>query len=406
MKVWVNDLKPGMVLDADVKGTDGRLLLPAGTEVGENHLRVLNIWGVSEADIRPDSIGEASVPAPNLLARAEAHAESLFAHADLSIVPMEQLKRACILYYVNMLAAGDSLPSLPQPVLKSVELPAAPLFADAEAFLHNDTQLGVFPEIYRRIVEALNNPASSSSSLADIIAQDPGLSASLLKLVNSALYGYSQPVDSLSRAVALVGTQGLTQLALGVTVMNTFRNATDRQAMAAIRCHCVATAAICRILGVQVAGISQDLCFVSGLLHGVGRMIMLRKASEASETARRMSLANGIPLDAAQRRVFGFDEGNAARTLFRAWHFPEDIITASTGLNEPAVRDHTEAAICAMGSVLATAMHYGTGGNGMVHTIPEGAWDRLGLPESSLATTLAQAGRQVDDLLNVFLERI
>jgi len=405
MRLWANELKPGMVLEEDVSGAGGKLLLPAGAVLGENHLRILNIWGVTEAEVRPDSVGEASPRNPAHAVLASAHADALFAHADMDVAPMAALKRACADFYADRLAAGEKLP--PPPVLDAgpAEPPAAPLYADADEFLAGDVDLGAFPATYHRIVEALHNPISSSDSLADIIADDPGLSARLLGLVNSALYGYSQPVDSLSRAVALVGTKGLTQLALAVTVMHKFGMDGDgRPALARFRRHCVATAAICRILAVQVRGVCQDLCFVAGLLRDVGRLVMLRKAPDASETARRMSLANAIPLDAAERRVFGFDSGMAVRALFAAWRFPEEIIAATDCRAMPG-NGPAEGAVCAMGDILATAMQYGDGGNGLVHAPPAGAWAALELPDSALAATLARSRRQVDDLLAVFQER-
>ncbi|MDD3311059.1 HDOD domain-containing protein [Pseudodesulfovibrio sp.] len=406
MKLWANELKPGMVLDEGVSDAGGKLLLPAGAVLDENHLRILNIWGVTEAEVRPDSVRPAAPRNPAQAALASAHADALFAHADLSVPPMVELKRACANFYADRLAAGERLPPPPEPVAGPVEPPPAPLFADAREFLSADVDLGAFPAIYHRIVEALHDPVSSSGSLADIIAEDPGLSARLLALVNSALYGYSQPVDSLSRAVALVGTKGLTQLALAVTVMHKFGTDRDgRPALARFRRHCVATAAICRILAVQVRGVSQDLCFVAGLLRDVGRLVMLRMAPEASETARRMSLANAIPLDAAERRIFGFDQSQAVRTLFTSWRFPDEII-AATERRDPALDDGpVEGAVCAVGGLLATAMQYGDGGNGLVHAPPAGAWGSLGLPESALAVTLARSRRQVDDLLTVFRER-
>jgi len=406
MRLWANELKPGMVLDQNVSGAGGKLLLPAGAVLDENHLRILNIWGVTEAEVRPDSVGPAAPRNPMHAALASAHADALFAHADMSVAPMAELKRACANFYADRLAAGEPPPPPPVPEAGPVELPPAPLFADAETFLAGDVDLGAFPAIYHRIVEALHNPISSSASLADIIAEDPGLSARLLGLVNSALYGYSQPVDSLSRAVALVGTKGLTQLALAVTVMHKFGGDGDgRPALARFRQHCVATAAVCRILAVQVRGVCQDLCFVAGLLRDVGRLVMLRMAPGASETALRLSLANAIPLDAAERRVFGFDQGMTVRTLFASWHFPEEIIAATQCRDATPEGGPTEGAVCAMGDVLATAMQYGMGGNGMVHAPPAGAWASLDLPDSALAATLSRSRRQVDDLLTVFQER-
>jgi len=407
MRVCVTDLRAGMVLASNVTGVGGRLLLPGGAEISEQHLRVFNIWGVTEADVREDSMEGVSVRRPEHARAGSVYADTLFDHTDMRVPPMPFLKQACAAMYADLLAGGHELPPLPKPFEGAVDLPPAPIFADAGAFLHADVELGVFPAVYHRIMEALNNPLSSSGSLADIIAGDPGLSARLLALVNSALYGYSQPIDSLSRAVALIGTQGLSQLALAVTVMERFQGLEDeRFTMAEFWRHSVACAALSRILAAQVTGRpDQDLCFVAGLLHDVGRLAMLQLNPGATETARRMSMANGVPMEAAERRVFGFDHCQVAHALFDAWHFPADIIRSTIYHHDPdRCASSVESAICALSEVLATAMRYGSGGNEFVHAVPPGAWEALGLPESALATTMTTARRQIDDLFTVFLD--
>ena len=407
MIVSIADLRAGMVLAEDVISLHGRLLLPGGSEIGEQHLRVFNIWGVTEAEVRDESLPEGTGRSPEHARTGSAYADVLFDHADMRTSPMPSLKQACAALYADLLAAGRDLPPLPELFEGEVGLPPSPLYADPGELLSSDVELGVFPAVYHRIMEALDNPLSSSGSLAEIIASDPGLTARLLALVNSALYGYSQPIDSLSRAVALIGTRGLTQLALAVTVLERFHGLDDDHfTMAEFWRHSVACAALCRILAARVASRpSQDLCFVAGLLHDVGRLAMLQVAPGPTETARRMSMSTGVPLDAAERRVFGFDHCQAARTLFTAWRFPDDIIRATINHHDPdRCATSVESAICSVAEVLATAMRYGSGGNELVHAIPAGAWEALGLPDSALAATMTTARRQIDDLITVFLD--
>lgn len=408
MIVFVVDLKPGMELEADVNGPNGRLLLPSGTVLSEQHLRVFNIWGVSEVDIKEGPLehgaSEDDSMDPVIVKQVFEHAEALFAYADMSVEPVSVLKPVCVRRFEEILMSGGELPDLPSIPDFDCGTPDSPAYVNAASFLDSGVQLSSFPDIYYKIMDALDNPSSSSNTLADIISKDSGLCAKLLTLVNSPLYGFSLPVESLSRAVSLVGTRGLSQLALGVTVMDSFQSMDGKKfSMADFWQHSLACGVFCRILSSLVPGTSQDNCFVSGMLHDLGRLVMLQLAPDEANFSFELSRSKGISLSQAEKNVFGFDHCDLAHSLFILWNFPP-------GLTETVVGHHgagpnslsVESAICSVGDVLAVALQYGSNGGGFVHSPYPGAWDMLGLPDGAVATTILKARRQIDDILTVF----
>ncbi|WP_432734925.1 HDOD domain-containing protein [Maridesulfovibrio sp. FT414] len=408
MKVFIADLKPGMQLAADVKGSNGRLLLPGGTVLEDQHLRVFNIWGVSEVEIYAGAgvdAGDGENGADDaFLELAAEHAEVLFRHADMSIDPMPAFRQACVKSYAKKLAESGKLPAEPALNEKGAEIPSSPLFADAGAFLDSGVRLSSFPDIYYKIMDALNNPSSTSSTLADIISKDSGLSARLISLVNSPLYGFSNHVESLSRAVSLVGTSGLSQLALSVSVMDSFRGLDSKYfSMADFWKHSLSCAVFCRILSSQEPGTSQDTCFVVGMLHDLGRLVMLQQAPE--ETLRVFMIArhHGVSPCEAERMVFGFDHCDLSQELFRLWNFPHSLISGVAGHHGGAGKNLSmESAICSIGDLMAIGMQYGSNGVEYVHAPYPGAWDILNLQEGAIATTMLKAQRQIADILTIF----
>lgn len=405
MKVLIADVKPGMKLAKEVKGANGRLLLPSGIVLEEQHLRIFNIWGVTEVEVVENGAAETVADEDELLAAAEDHAEQLFQYADLSVPPMAALKAASIKEYLNILQEGGELPTPSPAPEKEPRLPDAPFFVHPLDLIGKDADLASFPDIYYRIMEALENPLTTSNTLADIISKDPGISARLLTLVNSPLYGFGRPIDSLNRAVSMVGTKALSQLALGVTVMDRFKGLDDKHfTMADFWQHSLSCAAINRILATQIMGVSQDLCFVAGMLHDLGRLVMLQIAPEEVHRAHILSRFSGMALVEAEKQIFGFDHCDVAEALFNLWNFPADLSSAAVfhhGMEDER-KLQVEAAICTVGDTLAIAMQYGSGGNEFVHTIPREAWRKLGIPESVLAVTMVKARRQISDILTVF----
>lgn len=405
MIVNIADLKPGMTLAADVHGANGRRLLPKGVVLEEQHLRVFNIWGVTQADIEEQAESDAPDKDKDILEAATAHADILFGHADMTSGPMAFLKETCIKEYMNTLTEKGKLPNPPANPTESEQLPDTPLHDSVVEFLKTETELGAFPDVYFKIMKALDDPLSTANSLADIISKEPAISARLLSLVNSPLYGFGKPIDSLQRAVSIVGTKNLSQLALGVTVIEKFTSRSiEHFSMADFWEHSLACGVFNRILASQIPGTSQDFCFVAGLLHDIGRLVMLQLAPDDMSRAYDISKTMASPLHETERQYFGFNHCDVAEELFEAWNFPMDLGLAASRHHESHNGETSiESAICTVGNVLALAMQYGSNGHDYVPTITDETWDALGLPPSALATTIGKAKRQIHDILTVFV---
>lgn len=406
MKILIEDLKPGMTLSEEVRGANGRLLLPDGVTLTEQHLRIFNIWGVSEAEIESgsDALDEESGLSESIKEEAASHAEKLFSAADLSVEPMQAVFRASRKYYEKSLSDSGKLTPLPEVKGPAPDIPEEPYYQCVSDFMCSDICLSSFSEVYYKVVDVLNSPKSTSNTIAEIISKDPGLSSRLLSLVNSPVYGFKNRVDSLSRAVSMVGTSCLSQLALSVSVMDAFKGLDSYfLSMSDFWRHSLACAVFCRILSTDVPGTNPDTCFVVGMLHDAGRLAMLQNDAEKVELIFQIAMHQGICLKDAERMVFGFDHCQLAGRLFKEWHFPESISMAIVGHHgELGGEMAVESAICSLADVLAVALQLGFNGVGFVHAPYPGAWDSLTLPEGTIATAIMKSQRQLRDIMAIF----
>ncbi|WP_419781098.1 HDOD domain-containing protein [Maridesulfovibrio sp.] len=405
MKVFVADIKAGMRLIEDVNGNNGRFLLAAGSVIEERHLRIFNIWGVSEVEVEACGLGAGATASDRKLQiLAEEHAERIFFHADTTVEPFQILKNICTKQYAATLADGGTLKALPDCGNEIHEVPHVPIYTDVASFITSGVRLASFPDIYYKIMDAINDPSTTSENLADIISKDSGLSAKLLSLVNSPMYGFSLQVDSLSRAVSLVGRAGLSQLALSVSVMESFKGKGKSVLfMEDFWKHSLACAVFCRILASQIPGASQDKCFVVGMLHDLGRLVLMQHHPDEVCSSFRMSMVHGLSICEAESKVFGFDHCELAGGLFEDWNFPSSIIDAVSGHHGSRDRDFSiESAICTVAEALSVGLQYGCDGSGLVGDLYPGAWDSLGLSGGALATTVLKAKRQIADIQIIF----
>jgi len=411
----IADLKPGMTIARDVIGKNGRMLLPKGLALTEAHLRVCNIWGVTEAEVYGASRDEASEAAyhaidPERLKAAAHRAALLFSGCNTEHPAVSELLRLRVIELAE--TAGENgetgLFDRPGPA-RTLEagqdrLPPAP--SSPAALIAGDEDMGSFPEVYFELQNALDNPGSSDAHIADIIGRDPGLSARLLKLANSPLYGFASSVDSLARGVMMVGARELIQLALGLTVIDKFKDIP--QGLLNVRQvweHAIGCAVFARILAVHTEKLSLDRLFVAGLIHDLGRLVMLKKIPRHMARIMETARVERIPLYAAEKRLLGYDHADLGLAIMKKWRLPPVLCEIVGSHHAPeTVINIPEAALVHLADLMTIACGVGYNGSPYVPPLSPAAWDSLGLPVSVLAVVLSQAGRQMREMTSSLLD--
>ena len=192
-----------------------------------------------------------------------------------------------------------------------------------DAIINDELELASLPEVFHRIVSSINDPKTSASHIAEVVSMDPSLSARLLRLVNSPYYGFAEKVDTLSRALALVGTDKLVNLALGISAVNAFKDiSVDLFDMRSFWEHSVTCALTASWLAERVPGASEESYFVSGLLHDLGWLVMLKLHPEASCEVLCKQKIDHRPGYRIEKEMWGFDHAELGGMVLREWGLP------------------------------------------------------------------------------------
>jgi putative nucleotidyltransferase with HDIG domain len=190
-------------------------------------------------------------------------------------------------------------------------------------------ELPTLPVVVPRVLRLMDDEMTGASTVADVVSRDPALTAKILKVANSAYYGFAQRIGSLDQAVPLLGFRMVRSLALSIGVIHALpsAHASGRDAQAGIWIHSLAVATAMERIGTRLRTSGRrDHPFVLGLLHDVGRIVLSEYFPDLFEqTARLAADSPETGLAQAERAVIGVDHGEVGAMLLGRWRFPDSI---------------------------------------------------------------------------------
>ncbi len=254
------------------------------------------------------------------------------------------------------------------------------------------------PLFYEHLNEAINHPRCSTYDISRIITEDQGLTARLLRLANSPMFGCYAKVDSITKAVTIIGTQQLRDLALAATVMGIFRGIPeDLLNMASFWRHCIACGIIARTLAVYRRESNVERLFVAGMLHDVGQVVLAAARPEVSRELLEARRETGRLYQDLEREMLGFDHAELGGALLKKWKIPASISepVACHHIPGSAEQFRLETALIHLADIICQSMELGQGGEWGVPPLDEPAWDRMGLSVHMLGTVLKQSEQQI-----------
>jgi len=194
----------------------------------------------------------------------------------------------------------------------------------AESLLKNISGLVSLPEVALRVNAMVDDPESGGDEIAKVIETDPALSARVLGIANSAMYGYSMEISTVGRAVTVLGTRQIRDLVLTTAAARTFKKIpTDLISIDDFWHHSI----YCGLLAKQIASMTKtphaETMFMAGLLHDIGHLIMFNQIPEQIHEILMATLQPGEEeLYQVERRVLGFDHSEVGGALAKMWTLP------------------------------------------------------------------------------------
>lgn len=233
------------------------------------------------------------------------------------------------------------------------------MHGELKHFIEDVAALVSPPEVWVRLNEVVNDPRSSASDVAEITARDTALAARILKIVNSPYYNFPSRVDTISRAVTILGTNDLFALATAVSAAKVFANIPSALVKPEnFWRHSICAGLTARKLAKRCGVLRTERLYVAGLLHDVGSLILYHKFPNKVTAVLLASAGDEEVLARVEMDMFGFDHAEVGGALLELWNLPPSLLAAVRYHHDPenAMDSQLEAALVHIGSVTANRM--------------------------------------------------
>jgi len=266
-------------------------------------------------------------------------------------------------------------------------------------------EIASLPEVFLKVNEMIDSPRHSAADIGRVIGHDAALSARLLKISNSVFYGFPSQIDTISRAITVIGTRELRDLILATSVMRVFKGLpNDLVTMEDFWRHSICCGLAARALASRRGEREVERYFVSGLLHDIGSLLVYRKIPELAREALLRSQYNNVPLHRAEQEVMGFDHAAVGVEILRKWKLPEHLQEAVEFHHNPTMAERfpRDTALIHIADVVADALQYGNSGDPHVAPMEKQAWELANLTDDTISSVITEVEEQFNTAMELF----
>jgi putative nucleotidyltransferase with HDIG domain len=273
------------------------------------------------------------------------------------------------------------------------------IVTDQNALKHRIEQLievPTLPIVIQKITAVIERQGASAEDIGRIIETDQALTAKVLRLANSAFYGFPGRIGSVSHAVVVLGVNVVKGLTLGASVFDMMVVA----GMDQLWRHSLGVGAAARVLANQIGLKNVEEVFTAGLLHDIGKVVLAVKAPELATRVDATIRERDCTQAAAEQVVMGFTHTDIAGWLATAWHLPTVLKDPIAFHHDPgrAVGAVAQTRVVHVADVLVKAMGCGESLDDQVPPLSPDAWQALNLDDQALAACLAKIAEEFDTI--------
>ena len=248
--------------------------------------------------------------------------------------------------------------------------------------------LPTIPPILKKILSIIEDPNVSLNKITEFVSTDPTLTARILKMVNSPVYGFPGRISSISHAMVILGLNAVKGLLLGVSVFEIMQ-----KNMIGLWEHSLSTAIFARIIATKKELQSPEEISITGLLHDIGKVIFIIAFKDEYLKLLESARIKKQYIYEVERDYFGITHAEIGGIIAQKWHFPSKLIEPIMYHHRPQVSEKfkLETAIIHLSNTLAIARGIGYSGEIFVPSVHVYTWELLNFREEEIVEIFKEA---------------
>jgi len=196
----------------------------------------------------------------------------------------------------------------------------------AEELVSNQRALASLPTLYYKVRNALSDPEVVIQTLSELISTDPSLAAAVLRIANSAFYGFPRKIETLSRAIGLIGLNQLGDIVLASTLASTFQGIRPQKMdMTRFWRGSIRRALLCRSMARHLEERDPERFFILGLLSDMGHLVLYQAQPDLAAIILDMASCSLVDVAQKERAMLGCDFAEVGAALILKWQLPESF---------------------------------------------------------------------------------
>lgn len=272
-------------------------------------------------------------------------------------------------------------------------------FAEIVGKIH---ALPSLPAVVMELLGSIGQSDADIKQLSAIVAKDQALSARALRLANSSFYGMQRKVTTMQQAVSILGLNSLRTLITAAAVVGRFPDQ-DREAFdfQGFWRHSIATAVCARLIAKR-HDINPESAFMAGLLHDIGRLVLVTGFPEQYQTAINYRSQHDCTMLEAEHEILSCDHAVVGQSLAEHWCFPPAIQMAVAGHHTPDQQwSGGLTNLVHVADAIVHALDLSADENDLVPSLSSNAWDSLDLDQEAVMCVLQETELQFNEMCQI-----